>query len=1063
MAEPLNPSVVKTLSVLMVVLQTQSIRVDAGEPQPADRLPNLALICCNNLGCGDVDCFGSKKHRTPHKAAEWIWTNEERQQIVSARFTKRFEIDRPLSSARLQAAADFNRMTVLLNGRPAAKVADYGPWVSIDVSQQLIRGDNLLEVRSDNSAGPAAIAIAINVIFDDGTQTSIVSDTTWQTYVANIGEAPNFQHAVSFGKVTEELWRHPKQTAVGIDEVDDYTQWKQALTSDQGSDPSTFLVPDGFQIELLRSARKSEGSWISLAFDPKGRLVIAREDKGLLRLSLPENDADSLRLESINDSLLECRGLLFAFGALFVNANNSKGFYRLRDTNGDDHYDEVKLLHRSEGSVGHGRNCLTIGPDNLIYLIHGDAVELPTDCLDRTSPFREHHPGINTRQGHVIRTDRDGKRWELLASGLRNPYGIDFNSDGEMFTYDADAEHDMGAPWYRPTRVDHLVSGGDFGWRGVTDSWPAYYPDHPDNALPNLDIGKGSPTGVRFGIASHFPLRYRKALFILDWAYGRIIAIHMMPRGASYVCRGETFIKGRPLNVTNLSFGPDGAMYFVTGGRKTQSGLYRVRYVGPRIAETPQTPQQVARRHHAQQARALRHKLESYHGEQAPDILGAAWPHLNSPDPWIRHAARVAVEHQPTDSWQARALAESHPAAALPALMALARSSQTTLLPRIIKRLNQIPLRRLTVHQQLVALYSYSLCCLKKDNLNAELLTETIERLSPVYPVRSIIATAAALKKLDNYNRPVWQVHLTDTRQPTQTPSAARQLNRLLSELLIHLNAPGAVSRTLELLRESTNQKDQLHYLYVLRNARREWTLEQRRAYFEALQQSRYFQGGAGMPKFINRIHDDAVATLSDTEREQLDDVLSEDMDIGTANSPPAVRQPFVRDWSMDDLEQSLEAVGKHRDLQRGENSFRSAGCIQCHRMGTEGRPIGPDLTSVGSRFSRRDILASIILPSQVVAEQYRTDMIVTTQGKVLTGRIVPQNDFRAAELLIATDPLQPWNHVQVAKSQIESHKRTRLSSMPKGLLNTLTKEDILNLLAYVEAAGRKRDRNSRP
>ena len=48
----------------------------------------------------------------------------------------------------------------------------------------------------------------------------------------------------------------------------------------------------------------------------------------------------------------------------------------------------------------------------------------------------------------------------------------------------------MGSPWYRPTRVVHLAPGADFGWRGVTGKWPPYYPDHPDNAVPNLDIGE---------------------------------------------------------------------------------------------------------------------------------------------------------------------------------------------------------------------------------------------------------------------------------------------------------------------------------------------------------------------------------------------------------------------------------------------------------------------------------------------------------------------------------------------------------------------------------------------
>ena len=118
-------------------------------------------------------------------------------------------------------------------------------------------------------------------------------------------------------------------------------------------------------------------------------------------------------------------------------------------------------------------------------------------------------------------------------------------------------EWDEGTPWYRPTRVNHVVSGGDYGWRQGTDKWPGYFPD----SLPsNLDIGLGSPTAIAFGANSHFPEAYRNALFILDWAYGKIFAVHLTPDGASYHGRFEEFVTGRPLNVTGADFGPDGRL-----------------------------------------------------------------------------------------------------------------------------------------------------------------------------------------------------------------------------------------------------------------------------------------------------------------------------------------------------------------------------------------------------------------------------------------------------------------------------------------------------------------------
>ncbi len=172
--------------------------------------------------------------------------------------------------------------------------------------------------------------------------------------------------------------------------------------------------------------------------------------------------------------------MLYAHGALYANANNSRGLYRLRDTDGDDRFDEVKLLLATGGGVGHGRNDLALGPDGFIYSIHGNNVLLPEGLSSGpgNSPFRNYGPdrlrpcfwdrmlfdaGVEPPAGHVLRIDPEGKKVELVAGGFRNAYGLDFNAYGEMFTYDADMEWDVGAPWYKPTRINHIVPGGEYG------------------------------------------------------------------------------------------------------------------------------------------------------------------------------------------------------------------------------------------------------------------------------------------------------------------------------------------------------------------------------------------------------------------------------------------------------------------------------------------------------------------------------------------------------------------------------------------------------------------------
>ena len=69
-------------------------------------------------------------------------------------------------------------------------------------------------------------------------------------------------------------------------------------------------------------------------------------------------------------------------------------------------------------------------------------------------------------------------------------------------------------------------------------------------------------------------------MFVGDWALGQIHAVKLERNGATYTAKISTLLKGRPLNVTDLDVGPDGALYFCTGGRGTDGGIYRVRWNG---------------------------------------------------------------------------------------------------------------------------------------------------------------------------------------------------------------------------------------------------------------------------------------------------------------------------------------------------------------------------------------------------------------------------------------------------------------------------------------------------
>lgn len=120
--------------------------------------------------------------------------------------------------------------------------------------------------------------------------------------------------------------------------------------------------------------------------------------------------------------------------------------------------------------------------------------------------------------------------------------------------------------------------------------------------------------------------------------------------------------------------------------------------------------------------------------------------------------------------------------------------------------------------------------------------------------------------------------------------------------------------------------------------------------------------------------------------------------------------------------------------------------------MGDVGGGAGPDLTAVSSRFSRRDILESILEPSKVISEQYQNISVTTLAGKTVTGRLV---DETPAKIVLQPHPLSS-ERIEVAVKEIDARIASKVSSMPANLADVLTAEEILDLIAYLEASGQR-------
>jgi putative heme-binding domain-containing protein len=818
----------------------------------------------------------------------------------------------------------------------------------------------------------------------------------------------------------------------------------ERVNENKATPPERLKVAKDFKVELLYSVPFAEqGSWINLCVDGKGRIIASDQYGSLYRFAPPAagQPLDPASIQKVPAEIKAANGLLWAFDALWVGVNDYEnadncGLYRITDSDGDDQLDKVEKVRGMQARGDHGVHAVVLAPDGKsVFLICGNGAKrtevnssrVPEHVgedhlLPRMPDGRGFMRDVLGPGGTIYKISPDGKDWQVWSSGFRNIFDAAFNKAGELFTYDADMEYDFNTPWYRPTRVCHVVSGAEWGWRNGAGKWAEWY---PDNLPPVVNIGPGSPTGVTFGYGAKFPAKYQNALFCLDWSWGRLYAVHLQPKGASYTATKEDFLSGAPLPLTDAIIHPaDGAMYFAIGGRKVQSGLYRVTYTGSENTAPAAAPTG------GESERTERQKLEAFH-KLDDRAVQAAWPKLGDRDRFIRWAARTAVEHQPASAWASQALNESDPAKQVEALLALARSGG---IDPFHRKPEDPPVN--------TALRGQLLTALEKLDWNA---LDHEQRITVARTLQIV---------LNRFGRPDHAtVQQLVAKFDPLFPAPTYELNRLLCEALVFLQSPSVAAKAVALLEKAPTQEEQMEYARSLRMLKTGWTTPLHTTYFEWFLKAANYRGGASFEKFIEFIRNDAVASLSDTEKTELAAVLDKKPEVKSALAAAATvlaGRTTITPWTLEQLTPS-DAEMKGRNFENGRKFFAAVGCFACHRFGNQGGMTGPDLTGAGGRYTPRDLLDNIINPSKEINEQFVPTVITKTDGTAIIGMIVNlSNDT----VRVNTDPTDPNQQVGVDRKQVTSIEPSKVSLMPPGLLNILTKEEVLDLLAYVLSGG---------
>lgn len=798
--------------------------------------------------------------------AQWIWFDDgnplDMAPAEKVYFRRTFDEPYELAEAKLHITCD-NRFTLYVNGREVAQSSRWEDGRVVDLKPHLVRGRNLLAVVGENSNGPAGLVAWLVRLTVPGNHYTVSTDSSWKC-----------SRDAAIGWQTEAFDDSAWKPARELAEFGKAGPWKEITwngkrDSSRFTVASGFRIEQAADANLTGSIVNLtfDCKGRPMVSRERGPVVILEDKNGDGTYDHAKTLSD--RITNCQGLLAYDEQTYYLVGEYcdadldtIVNLPQSErrggrrtitGLFRLRDSDGDDAADAIELLHEVRGGIGeHGPHAILAGMDGFLYFclgnhawvqaapagnspippwsalgqwhteartdatttVAGNSVGIRTlirsheaDILPRYEDAGGHAVGIRTPGGTVWRLDPDAKQFTLETAGFRNQFDIAFNSLGELFTFDSDMEWDVGLPWYRPVRVNHCVPGAEFGWRSGAAKWPAYFFD----SLPaTVDIGRGSPCGVVFYNHDLFPKAYRDAFFITDWSFGRIFAVHLERDGATFKGLAEEFVTGKPLNATDIDVAPSGAVYFTTGGRGTEGGLFRIRPDAKPPEPTP--PPAEPGPDGAVKGALSQPQPQSAWGRAAiRKFQRAAGAH------WEPELAKVIADQSQSATARIRALSYlvqfgPEPSLdlvrrAVQATDAEVRSFATTLLARQSESAVRDDLRRLLADPAAIVQRRALESCLRTGT------PTPLERLIPLlaHEDRFVRFTARlCLERLDSLQ---WQVAVVDNTNPRVATIGMLSLNRLGIVANSEAAALQCFRRQAQLLRTPMQQSDELDVL----------------------------------------------------------------------------------------------------------------------------------------------------------------------------------------------------------------------------------------------------------
>lgn len=866
-------------------------------------------------------------------------------------------------------------------------------------------------------------------------------------------------------------------------------------------------VPPGFTAELIAREPLIRNP-CAMVFDARGRLFVGQGPQYRNPKPTTAGDTVVLLIDKDGDGVYEtaktfAKGLNCVQGLAWHGRDlwiaNSPDLTIVRDLDGDDEADEYVLVYTDLGNIEHGIHGLNWAPDGKLYMSKGNSKGLTLPGRVAPKPFRElwdvtapdgtpdfppprtftkdtykntyHDPEDDWgRMGGILRCDDLGANLEIVSRGFRNPFDIGFDSGFNWLGTDNDQNEG--------DRIFMPFFGAHFGW---AHWWSAHWTG--EGHLPTVPLSgpvfTGSGTGIVYSDSPQMPPEYRGVWFINDWLRRTTFVYRPQWDGALVQARAghwDGFIRGGQslFNPVDIENGPDGALYLTGWGSKlgadikdgqqlNEGRVFRIAATAskPAVWNTPKRAKPLAQWSFAELAEDLGSAIPVWRIDAQDELVrrgSAARADLvallkragltTAQETWaLWTLGRLEPQNREIDTWfastgytlsvnariqslriAAHRIREWQRMAELPAFFTTALTDAE---PRVhfaaVQSIGQS--RRPQLADAL-----WSLAATEKDRITFYASWHALQDILPAEAIRAKLA---------------------DARGGVRRAALLSLLEKgLLDEAAVRGFVQDADASTAEIA-ALWLAKHNGNPLVIIEPAPTEFTDTLRIKIVPGLKPGvvRYTLDGTE-PVNKSRPKEDIVLRETTTIKAAL---FIDGKKVGTTAvgtwrkrdaSAAATAVVFTPRSEPTTIAETLPLL-KAGDPQRGHAIFTAAGCIACHRVGTEGGRFGPELTGIGERGNAERLMRSILEPNAEITEGFSLLTLSTHDGKAYAGRL--HEETGAGITLIQPD----GTSVTVKRADLAKKESLHQSPMPP-FGNTLSPEQLADLVAWLSAPAKK-------